>query len=169
MPALIDIAGRKFGRLTVLEYCGKKKWLCTCSCGEVTAVCGSLLRSGNTRSCGCLRREVVAATYTIHGMSNTPEYWIWNMMKTRCRNKRNRWYQYYGGRGISVCRRWNDFNNFLLDVGLRPHKRLSIDRIDNNGDYEPGNCRWATLSQQRNNRRNREEVARDNLKNGFTT
>jgi hypothetical protein len=121
---------------------------------------GSALRSGNTKSCGCLRRELGRA----HGIASkrhgegasgreTPEYRAWAAMLCRCRNPRHKSYADYGGRGVTVCERWRAYENFLADMGRRPDRFHSLDRINNAGNYEPGNCRWATWEEQNTNRR----------------
>lgn len=156
-----DLTGQTFGRLTVCELDhrtnrGALYWRCLCICGKEKITRAGQLLSGKCRSCGCL----IAETHLKHGAARhrnmTNEYQIWKTMRQRCLNTRNPTFRRYGDRGIGICDRWNDFANFLADVGPRPPGRTSLERIDNNGDYEPGNVRWATQSvQMRNTRRNR--------------
>ena len=152
----VDRRDHKYGRLTVLRRVPSNnnhlRWLCRCSCGEEVSVQSSNLSSGNTKSCGCLQKELTALRFTTHGQRQTKEYVIWADLRKRCRNKKWKDYKNYGGRGITVCDRWERFENFLEDMGLRP-EGLSIDRINNDGNYEPDNCRWATSKQQNRNRR----------------
>ena len=149
MP-FIDLTGQRYGTLTVIERAPNRKskacWLCQCDCGARKEVRAANLRNGNTHSCGC---GSVRFKRT-HGMTSTPEYGIWTGMKRRCLNPRDSHWENYGGRGISICERWlNSFENFYADMGKRPSPDLSIDRYPNNdGNYEPANCRWATKSQQ---------------------
>ena len=148
-----QLSGQKFGRLTILHReansrHGKTRWLCRCDCGTQKIVLAATLLRGESRSCGCLLKRGAVK----HGMSGTPTYRIWKAMRVRCHNPRQASYPRYGGRGITVCQRWNDFANFLADMGERP-PGCSIDRINNDGNYEPGNCRWASPQTQADNSR----------------
>lgn len=156
-----DIVGMKFGRLTVegrlpSDSNGNSKWLCRCDCGGTSEPLGQSLRSGATTSCGCIAREKASGRAT-HGASGTSEYKAWHAMIERCTNPSNHKWKRYGARGIKVCARWLSYENFVADMGPRV-QGLSIDRKDNNGDYEPGNCRWATPIQQGNNRENNKRI-----------
>lgn len=147
-------AGTRFGRLTVThDRDGASRVIgVLCDCGTAFAASVKVLRRGDVRSCGCLRREVAAERSTTHGGTGSREYTTWKAMWQRCTNPRASKYRYYGGRGITVCARWRDFEAFLADMGPRPAGK-SIDRVDPDGDYEPGNCRWATQREQVANRR----------------
>lgn len=147
MGKLIDLTGQVFGRLTVLQRADtgrlKPDWLVRCECGVVKPVNGSDLKAGKIVSCGCLQREKIGNLRRSHSLSKSSEYNIWTLMKRRCLDENSLRYYRYGGRGIKVCDRWLEaFENFYADMGPRPHSKLSLDRINNDGNYEPGNCRW---------------------------
>lgn len=147
--------GDRYGRLSVISYSYLDVrrgaiWNCKCDCGAECLVAERCLRVGDTKSCGCLRRE----QRITHGLSESPEYRAWGAMRERCRDPRCKSYYRYGGRGINVCDRWYDsFEAFYEDMGPRPSTAHSVDRIDTFGDYEPSNCRWATIQEQQNNTR----------------
>ena len=150
----------KFGRLTVISRNGTHNklayWNCICDCGNTHNAVGVYMRKGNVSSCGCLKSEQTIERNTKHGLSHLDEYGIWSKMKDRCINPNAKKFSFYGGRGITVCARWNDFSNFIEDMGKRPSKLHSIDRVNTNGNYEPSNCRWANQKEQcRNTRKNR--------------
>ena len=167
-PFISDLSGKKFNYLTVMSITnertasGSVKWLCICDCGRECVVVGTRLKSGLTRSCGCYQREALLKSITTHGQSDTPEYKVWSAIKQRCYNPNCEEYHNYGARGISMCDRWlNSFENFLADVGFRPSEELSLDRKDNDGIYEPANCRWAVGEVQQSNKRNNRWIEYD--------
>lgn len=153
MMPVKDISSQTFGRLTVIgraPRAGRKAhWICLCACGNRLDAEGVKLRRGNVRSCGCLLRDLS----TKHGLSRSPEYVVWKGMRQRCHNPRSMSYVDYGARGITICERWNDFSLFLADMGPRPSMAHTIERLENNGNYEPANCIWATRQQQGKNTR----------------
>lgn len=162
MSQKIPMIGRRFGRLTVTTECGRSKtglvmWECKCDCGNIAIVRGTHLREGSIRSCGCIRREDASTRFSEHRKTNTRVYRIWRNMKTRCNNPKHKHFHHYGGRGITICEEWlNSFEAFFDYVSNLPYFEeagRSIDRIDNDGNYEPGNVRWATAKEQRANQR----------------
>jgi hypothetical protein len=167
-----DLTECHYGRLKVLGPIrrhtfpnGAKHiiWLCVCSCGGRSEAHGAALRDGRMKSCGCFRAEIIkniGQRNFKHGLKNTPEWRIWTSVRGRCRSPSNPAYQRYGARGISICSRWDDFRLFLADVGPRPSPKHSLDRFPNqSGNYEPGNVRWATSSEQQQNKTNNVVVA----------
>lgn len=161
MGNIKNIEGQRFGRLVPIEITGTapsghKIWKCLCDCGSIFYATGNAMKRGNTLSCGCLRNYTTKVQSIKHGhMSGrkiSPTYRSWITMKTRCDNPNMKYYYNYGGRGISYCKRWKSFENFLEDMGNRP-EGTSLDRINNDGNYEASNCRWATRNEQNKNRR----------------
>lgn len=170
---LENLVGKRFGRLVVTASagygessgCSYRLWKCLCDCGNKHIARTGYLNFGMVRSCGCLQREHASRLgkkhveeRTTHGASRTPAYASWKNMLDRCYNTDARSYKNYGGRGIQVCERWMSFENFLADMGQPPTKLLQIERVDNDGDYCPNNCKWATIAEQARNRSNNIQV-----------
>lgn len=157
-----DMTNLRFGLLVVISRAkdriyGEKKykvvmWNCICDCGNKKEISGTSLRNTKTKSCGCLRIRLAAERKGKR--TGMKEYGIWRTMINRCIDKNHNRYHRYGGRGIKVCDRWINFDNFILDMGIRPTEKHSIDRIDNNGNYEPSNCKWSSAKEQGENRCN---------------
>ena len=168
-----DISGIWFGRLKTIKLKSigggtGTTWLCECLCGKRVIVPAVYLKTGDTKSCGCLKREtsreMMREMTLTHGDTQRddngkqfipPEWTAWHQMRYRCLNPKSRAWKNYGGRGIKVCKRWEKYEKFLADMGRRPSPDHSLDRINNDRDYKPSNCRWATMKQQSNNRRKR--------------
>lgn len=169
---MLDLVGQRFGRLLVVEYFGSKNnqrlWRCVCDCGNEKIVQTSYLTSGDTRSCGCLHKEIVSTRMTKHGYSKGYKrerlFGVWCSLKTRVLNPNATNYQYYGGRGIKICDEWMDYAKFrawAMDNGYdpdAPYGQCTLDRIDTDGDYCPENCRWVSMDVQANNMRSNHRI-----------
>lgn len=162
MTVKIDMTGQRYGRLLVLgpaaNIGGRTAWLCRCECGTESSYNASDLRRGRTKSCGCAKREKVTQRMTTHGHSYHPLWGRWTGMLDRTTNPRSTGFHLYGGRGIAVCERWLTFENFVADMAPTFKPELTLDRIDVNGNYEPGNCRWITNAEQQRNRRSNRTI-----------
>jgi hypothetical protein len=167
MPIAENLAGQKFGRLTAIEDIGKttrgRVWRCMCECGQEAESVSTYLKNGHKKSCGCLHADsakISGIKQRTHGYTTTDKKWtaseygVWMSMKARCGNPKASSYKRYGARGIAVCERWMKFENFIQDMGPRPTNKHSLDRIDTDKGYEPGNCRWADQMQQAQTRTN---------------
>ena len=157
MSKKLDLTGQKFNRLTVIKDVGRTKqkavlWECQCECGKIKIVCAGDLKRGSVKSCGCLRSEVTTKRNITHGLYATRAYHSWYNMLQRCNNPKNRAYKNYGNRGITVCKRWANFENFFDDMGERPDG-LTIERRNNELGYFKENCSWATRTEQNKNMR----------------
>lgn len=158
-PKVVISAGMRFSRLVTIQEAGRTKqqyvlWACRCDCGKTVTVASSHLRSGNSRSCGCLSSDTTSQRNRTHGPSGTRVYRIWEHIHKRCSVPSHNDHKDYGGRGIRVCERWSSFEAFFADMGHPPSEDHSIDRRDTNGHYEKDNCKWSTNVEQANNRRN---------------
>lgn len=163
---LIDLVGQRFGMLVITyrapNHSGRVRWAYLCDCGGSGIATTSNLRGGASTSCGCRTIKALLSRNTTHGKSKSTEFKVWVNMLARCNNRNTPCFHYYGGRGIYVCERWNDFSLFYADMGPRPSTKHSLDRIDNDGPYSPDNCRWATSKEQASNTRRNVFVELDN-------
>jgi hypothetical protein len=152
-----DLRGVVFGMLTALKLTGlpkhKATWLCQCECGATKEIGANSLLRGHTESCGCLRAKLMGDRFRKHGLHGSHEYWTWVDIRDRCRRQSHASYKNYGGRGISVCPQWDSYQTFYNDMGPRPSDKHSIERINNDGNYAPDNCKWATKYEQSRNKR----------------
>lgn len=158
MPPAVNITGQRYNKLVAIQQGnrgndGRFKWLFECDCGNFIETRPADVYKGRTTSCGCVKRDILVVRNINHGKSDWPEYTVWCNMKARCNDPNATGYNAYGGRGISVCAAWTDsFEQFICDMGRRPSDSHSIDRIDNDGNYEAKNCKWSTRKEQDANR-----------------
>lgn len=155
---MIDIKGKRFGRFKVLSSAGvdsrgESIWKCICNCGKIKFILSYALRKGKIKSCGCYQKFIRGKSSRTHNASQSRLYHIWTDIFTRCYNKNCAAYKNYGGRGIKICKRWHDFSMFKKDIGRRPSKYFTIERINNNKGYSPKNCKWLHKSLQHHNKR----------------
>lgn len=167
-----DLAGRKFNKWMAISYNGRagttkiQRWMCQCDCGTIRDVSRKALISNRSKSCGCEKKPHSTARFTKKNgyLKPSAEYYTWFGMKNRCLNSNTKSYKNYGARGIKICARWIDsFDNFLTDMGKKPSPKHSLERIDNNGNYEPSNCRWATIEDQNNNKANTKFITHNGI------
>jgi len=174
MKKIKDYTGQKFGRLSIISFAkrenNKTYFNCLCDCGIIKTLNIANLLNKTTNSCGCLSKELIKNRFTTHGLEHTSEYKSWQSLKKRCYNKNCKDYKYYGERGITVCQEWIDsFENFIKDMGMKPSKEHSIDRINNNLGYFKENCKWATKKEQSNNKRSNRKVINIETNEVFNT
>ena len=166
-PGFLDRTGQKRNMLRVISFAhqtnGRNYWNCLCDCGALKILAWVEISKGKVKSCGCFQDTFPRVQFRTHGKSSFVEYRIWAGMKHRCLDTKCREYKRYGGRGIKFCSRWESFEKFLSDMGKRPTPEHSLDRIDNDGNYEPSNCRWGTRHQQANNRSNNVRLTLDGV------
>ena len=167
MGTFVDLKNKRFANLVVIECVGRDKhgnalWNCRCDCGNEKVIRRGVLLSGKAKSCGCMHREASIKAHTIHGKYKSKIYSTWHGMKDRCCNENTKYYKFYGGRGITVCDEWKDnfqaFYDYVSQLSHYGEEGYTLDRINNEGNYEPGNVRWATKKEQASNRRRRQNV-----------